>query len=187
MQLLKITTKPIEYKLEVEHASLKVAENKPAEVLTQDAVKAITPDVSHETARQVRRDGGFVHHSRDAAPVNAVNMQAYTANAAAARTAEAVHGAEYAVQHAETMSCGQNLDAALAQIPQALDPSWEPQNINGVKDDKPLENTKKQMEYTPGKVSLEVESVASVEIEYLGSPRYVPPSSAPDYEPPEEE
>lgn len=185
MQLLKITTKPIEYKIEVEHASLKVAENKPADVLTQNAVEAVAPQTSQETARQVRRDPGFVHQVQATVPETAANLQAYNANMGAHASAAAT--AEYAVQQPESAAYSQNLDAALAQIPPAIDPSWEPENVNGVKDGKALENTKKQMEYTPGSVSIEVESRAEVEIEYLGSPRYVPPSSAPDYEPPEEE
>ncbi|MBE6854703.1 MAG: hypothetical protein E7501_03500 [Ruminococcus sp.] len=185
MQLLKITTKPIEYKIEVEHASLKVAENKPADVLTQNAVKAVAPQTSQETARQVRRDPGFVHHVQATAPETAANLQAY--NASMGTHASTAATAEYVAQQPESAAYSQNLDAALAQIPQAIDPSWEPKNANGVKDGKALENAKRQMEYTPGKVSIEVESRAEVEIEYLGSPRYVPPSSAPDYEPPEEE
>lgn len=184
MQLLKITTKPIEYKIEVEHASLKVAENQPSEVLTQNAVQAAAPQEHYENARQVRRDPGFVHQAQTDVSEQTGTVPAYTA---AINSASAVTAAEYAAQQPEFIKPIQNLDAVLAQIPPAIDSSWEPTNANGIKEGKPLENTKEQMEYTPGKVSVKVESMAEVEIEYLGSPIYVPPSSAPDYEPPEEE
>lgn len=37
-------------------------------------------------------------------------------------------------------------------------------------------------EFIPGKISLEVKQMPSVEIEYLGGPIYVPPSAGPDFQ-----
>ncbi|QSX06027.1 hypothetical protein JYG23_00745 [Sedimentibacter sp. zth1] len=40
-----------------------------------------------------------------------------------------------------------------------------------------------ELEFTPGDIELLIKEYARVELEYIGSPLYVPPSANPDYEP----
>ena len=43
------------------------------------------------------------------------------------------------------------------------------------------DNSNTALEYVPGKLQIEVEQYPDVQIEYLGSPSYVPPSAEPGY------
>lgn len=65
------------------------------------------------------------------------------------------------------------------------DLSWDPATIQGEYQPAQYETQwqldKNVMEYIPGKAQLIIEQLPRVDIEYTGSPNYVPPSSAPDY------
>ena len=72
-------------------------------------------------------------------------------------------------------------------IPSAgWDISWQPQELN--LDYQPTEMNfdwqvqKNVMEYVPGKYQMDILQYPKIEIEYLGTPTYVPPSSDPNYE-----
>ena len=72
-------------------------------------------------------------------------------------------------------------------IPSAgWDISWQPPELN--LDYQPTEMNfdwqvqKNIMEYVPGKYQMDILQYPKIEIEYLGTPTYVPPSSDPNYE-----
>lgn len=46
-----------------------------------------------------------------------------------------------------------------------------------------MRQNKKEMEFTPGSIELIIKEYARVELEYVGSPIYIPPSSDPNYKP----
>ena len=72
-------------------------------------------------------------------------------------------------------------------IPSAgIDISWQPQQLNLDYQPTQLEfdwqTMKNSMEYVPGKYQMDILQYPKVQIEYLGTPTYVPPSADPNYE-----
>lgn len=184
MQLLKITTTPIEYKLEVEHASLKAAEQQPGTAPAQADV--VSPKAQ---APRARTDSGFsrLHAEGRAAPDTGVRNYHPVHGKTTAGTIAPVNEAEAAFSTAEPVApvASAGLDAAIAQIPSGVvDRSWEPKQ-GMMEEATPLADTKKQMEYHPGDVSINIEKMPEVDIEYIGEPQYFPRSADPDYKPEE--
>ena len=66
------------------------------------------------------------------------------------------------------------------------DISWQPQQLNLDYDPGSVnfdwEVMRNVMDYVPGKFQMHITQYPEVQIEYLGEPRYVPPSSSPTYE-----
>lgn len=198
MQLLKITTVPIKYKVEQENVvsesdqsfNLNLEKNMsnvkiPVQGSEKSqshnekmvdrsnfrsgAVQRINSDSSvNETGQSVSENDYDVKYfygkknvsSEKSANTTALNMQNYTAA---------------------------SIDAAINSIDSVLpDSSWEPDlntNANNSEHKVSQVHHKAVKEHHPKKV---VEEFAHVEIEYLGGFNYVPKSSAPDYEDPEE-
>lgn len=159
MQLLKITTTPIEYKLEVTHPTLKEvdpAEQRPA-----------------EQPKQPR--GGDSFHASGAGTQGA-GVQAYSPNRVnAPPPAETIPP--------QSSAGAASLDAAIAQIPSGqVDASWEPETALS-EDAHPLAEAKREMEYNPGEVKIDIETMPKVDIEYIGDPTYFPKSANPDFKP----
>lgn len=69
--------------------------------------------------------------------------------------------------------------------------SWVPAQLDKQYQEGMLEldwqSKKNIFTYVPGSFSIEITQYPSVNIEYLGTPAYVPPSADPNYEPPAEE
>lgn len=55
---------------------------------------------------------------------------------------------------------------------------WQPSALNLQID---MNINDPEMKYVPGSISFEIEQYPTIEIEYLGGPQYVPPSSDPNY------
>ncbi len=68
--------------------------------------------------------------------------------------------------------------------------SWEPNSVNfsftPSETNYEWEEPKTELTYIPGSIRLEILEFARVEIEYMGEPIYIPKSSDPNYEPPQE-
>ncbi len=93
---------------------------------------------------------------------------------------------DIAAQHSRA---GQTIQTIMDFIPkEGADVTFEDGvlNINYEVGDTEIDWQNAQMmpfEFTPGRVEISIAQMPRVEIEYVGSPIYVPPSAAPDYEP----
>ncbi len=194
MQLLKITTTPIKYRVEAERASFTLAESdtniiaeKPqnyvkkssgAHSATGNALKnaTVAPDMVDQNGR-IRHDKSFEH---TVASAGTYDIKArYGTNIKTSRTVES--GKMNFISQS-TMSLDRGLSEMSSIVP---DKSWEPEvNISGTSQN--LENnsvdTSPKYEFNPATYKFIVEEYADVEIEYLGGFNYFPASSAPDYE-----
>ena len=182
MLLLKITTTPIEYTLQVEKASLKPLED----VNKTEATAPAAPDFSRQATERRRSDGAIVTGVR-ADKDNENAYRAYVKTNGAPRAAAPKPAAPVTPQTASS------LDENADRIPTAFSASWEPVTIDvkpAVEAEQPDTAVAEQaqlqprLEFVPGSMKLKIEQLAKVDCEYVGGMRYVPASSAPDYEPP---
>lgn len=67
--------------------------------------------------------------------------------------------------------------AQLSWNPAVCDVSYQPGDVQYQ-----WERPQTSYEYTPAKIDMKILQYPSIQVEYLGSPNYVPPSAAPDYE-----
>lgn len=194
MQLLKITTTPIEYELQIDNASLKVTQNKRAQMNMKKSpseLKIRTDNIEVRiNTRKARESLGFKSASD-------LIYDARDKGIEAAKNATAQY-AEIGNQMAQIQT-GQNISTILAQqlykqpntttvfLPlEGADISWKPASIDT--DFKPAtinsqwQDAKFNMEYVPSKYHMSILQYPKVTIEYLGDPNYVPPSANPSYQ-----
>lgn len=157
MLLLKITTTPIEYRLEVEKPSLKPLDNVKNAEHSDSAVKAskkLTAQSAKHTA--VRSDTMRMTGGTDTVK----SYQSYYAPQQPAAKSVKFHA-----------GYSSSIEEVSSHISEIISDS------EGVV----TESTPK-MEYVPGSMKVEIEHLAKVDCEYLGGIDYFPASSAPDYE-----
>lgn len=193
MQLLKITTTPIEYKLQVENASLKVTENTPAKIDPQTplgklSIKSENIKVQLDTSRA--RDSVGIRKVTDVMKTQGFKgMQAaQTASAQYAQLGEQLsqiqNGATVGTVFAQMMT--KQPETAMVFIPSCgADISWKPNSLE-IKYEPAKVKTEWQaakftMEFVPSRYKMDILQYPKVEIEYIGGPMYVPPSANPNY------
>lgn len=171
MLLLKITTTPIEYTLQVEKPALKPL----------DDVRETIP--VKPSTQILRENAGRQDHTRVTGTRNAA--EAGNAYQAYPRARAVKSPAAKSVTLPESYNHAMSLEAASSQIPEAFSESWEPPVLPSVAEQPVSADTSMQpeLEYVPGRMKVEIEQLAKVDYEYVGGMRYVPASSAPDYEP----
>lgn len=191
MQLLRITSTPMKIKMRSEPAKLEMNQEKPASHISRKpgklSMKSQTIKVKIDTY-EARKSLGHLN-STDQAKAAAQKGREAVQNAAAEyaelgnRLAQAYKGVT-AVDAAKTQNY--TVPTQIAFLPsETAEISWEPASVET--DYQPSEISTEWdvgltgMRFVPGKFSVEVEQYADLEIEYLGSPQYVPPSANPDF------
>lgn len=195
MQLLKITTTPIEYKLQLQNAALKVSENTPAKLNPKTNpselnIKTQNIKVKLDTSR-ARDSLGFHDQTTTAKNAGERGLQAaQQATAQYAAIGNQLAQIQYPSQDVPTVFAQlltKQPETAMVFLPsQGPDISWEPNSIDI--NYKPAtvqtewQSAKFTMEYVPSKYKLDIVQYPKVNIEYVGGPMYVPPSANPNYE-----
>jgi len=193
MQLLKITSTPIKYRVESERASLTVVspDQKRRANGAFKSLKVNSTGTQNDYRQNVRTSSNRTNN----------DVQRLRSDRSFESTDKELSDSGYG----KTYSCGQSvriqknsisgiinqkngsasIERALDEISEIIpDKSWEPEKAEDTaeasKEDSGLE-----FEFTPATYKLIVEELANVKIEYLGGINYFPKSSAPDYEDPD--
>lgn len=194
MQLINISSTPIEYKINIEPARLemKQADNArhqmtldPSQLSIQSRNTQVRLDTTQMRASlNLRNPGDFARYYGSQG-----NQTAYE------NIGERVQFGNQIARIQDGVSISQVVQQKALQqptsyttfIPSAgVDMSWQPAEIN--LDYKPTDlsfdwqTMKNIMEYVPGKYQMEILQYPKVSVEYLGTPTYVPPSADPNYE-----
>ncbi len=194
MQLLKITSTPIEYQYKIERARLEAK---------RDADLGFQVD-RQPSALRIQSDNIQVRlDTREARRRVGLKTAADEISDAAQRGRQAAYEAtgQYAVE-GNQMAKGVDVTQIVAdrlfnQQPtttQVFLPSvgpvitWKPNEISMKYDPGDInfdwQMMRNTMDYVPGKFTMNILQYPKVTIEYLGKPTYVPPSAAPDYQEP---
>lgn len=198
--LLKITTKPIEYNIRTEQATLSTP-------LTPNIERRQISDPAKvnmkTTDAKVDMDFRKTYESMGMKNVGTVMAEEGSKGmrAASNATAESVKMGDSLlnIQRGTTITeyvRNKNLSnvsitgqLALGEI-EAPEMSVQPGNVEIDVTNTQLKNEwnieKSKMEFVPGKYHMEITQFPEVKVEYVGGYNYVPPSADPDYEPIEE-
>ena len=194
MQLIKITSVPLKYTMSTENARLTVPQIEPADMNQKTTPLKINIDTEPV---KMRMDSSEMLKSMG---MKSVADYAEEAPAKSQKTTNEVTS-EY-VQMGNKMTqpgmtipelmrekslSNTTIETVIASIPSVkIDMSWEPASakfdVRRSKSETDWKKAAQEMEFVPSKVSLEIEQLADVVIEYIGGYNYVPPSSDPDYE-----
>lgn len=194
MQLLKITTTAIEYRMHTENASLRVIENKPARLdPTQEPGKLemrsqdikVQLDTTRARDSMGLRNPAVVIREQGRAGMQAA-QEATAQYAAIGNQLAQIHtGQDIPSVFAQMMN--QQSETAMVFIPsQGPDISWKKGDLSINYEPTPpgaeYKAAKFTMEYVPAKYKMDIVTYPKVSIEYIGGPIYVPPSANPNYE-----
>ena len=194
MQLINITSTPIEYKINIEPGRLemKQADNArqkmtsfPSELSIQSRNIEVRLDSTRMRASlNLRNPGEFARY------YGSQGMQTAYEN-----IGDRVQFGNQISQIQDGVSISQVVQQKMLEqpttyttfIPSAgIDISWQPQQLNLDYQPTQLEfdwqTMTNSMEYVPGKYQMDILQYPKVQIEYLGTPTYVPPSADPNYE-----
>lgn len=195
-QLIRITSTPIEYKMEIEPSRLqmKQAQNPSADIQQTPAkinlqsqniqVRLDTMDMRRSIGFRTNNDRALegAQLGRDAA-VNFSHEQN--------RYGKAVSQIEDGIKIADivrqkTLQQPESYTAflpsqgpSISWVPNSLDKKYQGGNLNI-----DWKTAKNMMEYVPGKFHMNITQYPKVDIEYIGSPIYFPKSADPNYNPP---
>ena len=194
MQLINITSTPIEYKINIEAARLEMKQSdNPRYQMTQNQgrmnIDAKNIQVRLDSTRlreslNLRDPGAFARYYGSQGQQTAYE-----------NIGERGQFGNQISQIQDGVSISQIVQQKALQQPTTYttfipsagwDISWQPQELN--LDYQPTEMNfdwqvqKNIMEYVPGKYQMDILQYPKIEIEYLGTPTYVPPSSDPNYE-----
>ncbi len=193
MQLIKISHIPLEFEMKIEHPKLEMRQAK-AQVQMETQAGQLRIESENIKVRldtyEARRSIGLKTSGDLADELAQKGKQA--ASEATAQYAEI--GNRMAQIHMDTTLADavyprliHHRDTALVFLP-SVGPKidWEPNQLSidfqpaKVSMDPKLVSA--EITYVPGSMSIEIKQYPKVEIEYLGEPRYVPPSANPNYE-----
>lgn len=194
MQLINITSTPIDYKINIEPARLEMKQ-------ADNARQKMTLDPSRLSIQsrniEVRLDS-----TRMRASLNLRNPGEFARyfgsqgrQTAYENIGERVQFGNQIAQIQDGVTISQVVQQKMLQqpttyttfIPSAgIDMSWQPAQLDLDYQPAQLEfdwqTMKNSMEYVPGKYHMEILQYPKVQVEYLGTPTYVPPSADPNYE-----
>ncbi len=194
MQLLKITTTPMKYELETTPARLEYKQDFLPHANTHTTpselkIKTKPAELRLDTY-EARKSLGFATIRDRVRMAAEKSLSIFAQNIR--RTVE--EGKQMA-KIEDGVTIGQIIRDKMLQQPQiytaflpstGADISWEPPHISventagSVEFDWQIEPLK--LQYIPGSVEMRIIEYAHVDIEYLGSPMYIPPSADPNYE-----
>lgn len=194
MQLINITSTPIDYKINIEPARLEMRQ-------ADNARQKMNVEPSELNIRsrniEVRLDSTRMRASLNQR--NTTDFAMYYGSQGMQRIyeniGERVQFGNQISQVQDGVSIGQVVQQKMLEqptlyttfIPSAgVDTSWQPAELDLDYQPTKLEfdwqTMKNSMEYVPGKYQMEILQYPKIEIEYLGTPHYVPPSADPNYE-----
>lgn len=197
VQLIRIETTPMKYEIRTEPARLEM----------QDAIKQASSKVEQRAARldiqtkniqvqldsyQMRRDSFNLKSSsdfaKDSAQKGAQNIKDLIS--------DTINTSKQLGHLEDGVTIGQiirqktlehpttpytlflpNGGTEISWIPNSIEKSYTPPEMNTE-----WYTAQRKLSYIPGSFSINIIQYAEVNIEYLGSPMYVPPSAAPNYE-----
>lgn len=192
MQLLKITTSPMKYELEIEPSRLEYVNdhipsadvsNSPSElkVETKNATVRIDTYEARKSLGILNTEDMFRRQAELCKDHIMQKTREYVEDGALmARIEDGVTIPQIMRQKIDTQP-----NSVTVFIPNTgADLTWEPPKVD-------IEYTKSElkydwdeqqssMRYIPGRVKMKIVEYASINVEYLGTPMYVPPSADPD-------
>ena len=193
MQLLKITTTPLQYELQVEHARLEYS----PQALPKADVQTTSPELQINSTNtsvkidtyQARKSLGMPN-TRDS-----VTIRANEANQSIDQvTRSYVEMGKQMSNVADGVTIGKIVNQKMLEQPQmytaflpsaAAEISWEPSQLRmsftPSKSSYDWKLTQNEFSYTSGSVKMKILENASVDIEYIGGPLYIPRSADPNY------
>ena len=194
MQLINITSTPIEYKINIEAARLEMKQSDNPRYQMEQNQGRMNIDAKNI---QVRLDSTRLRESLNRRDPGAFARYygSQGRQTAYENIGERVQFGNQISQIQDGVSISQIVQQKAIQQPTTYttfipsagwDISWQPQELN--LDYQPTEMNfdwqvqKNVMEYVPGKYQMDILQYPKIEIEYLGTPTYVPPSSDPNYE-----
>lgn len=194
MQLLKITTTPIEYKIQTNRAALKVNSSEPAKMDLQVTpaklqidsqnikVKLDTSKARHSlgfrTSGQRATDSG--HAGLEAAQQATAQYASIGNQMAQIQTKQDIPDifSQRLYQQSTTQTVFLPVQGPdISWTPNSIQTNYEPASVHTEWSDAKL-----NMEYVPSKYQMDILQYPKVTIEYIGGPNYVPPSADPNYE-----
>ena len=190
-QLLRITSTPIKYELEVEHPKLEIKrENPSATVDTKPAKLTITnmKDTSvNISTYQARKSLGIMDFADFTAQNAAESQQALTKQIGeyvqiGNQTSQIQDGVTVGDIYRSKMMDSTNYQLYTAYLPSGgADLTWNPAQLdmNYQPGDVSVDwdVSANEFNFIPGSIRMKVTQLASVNIEYLGGPLYFPPSA----------
>lgn len=190
-QLLRITSTPIKYELEVEHPKLEIKREDPsASVDTKPAKLTITnmKDTSvNISTYQARKSLGIMDFADFTAQNAAESQQALTKQIGeyvqiGNQTSQIQDGVTVGDIYRSKMMDSTNYQLYTAYLPSGgADLTWNPAQLdmNYQPGDVSVDwdVSANEFNFIPGSIRMKVTQLASVNIEYLGGPLYFPPSA----------
>lgn len=194
MQLLRISTTPIQYEMRIERPRLKITQPQPSVTRTTEhaSLQMQSKNVSMRMdSSEMRSSIGMKspgEFATEVAQLGVKNIQEKTA-----QYVEMGHQMMQIHQNADLSDvAAQYFYPAMPMIETQFLPSvgpeisWEPGKVEMDYTPAKLVNEwhvmKNTMEYIPGGISFNIVQYPSVNVEYLGEPIYAPPSANPNYE-----
>ncbi len=194
MQLLKITNVPIEYNFSIEPARLEMKQSQnPRHRLIRDPsqmnidshnIEVRLDSTELRASLNLRNPGEFARYYGQKG-----NQTAYQTIGENVQFGNQMARIQDGVTISEIMrqKVLEQPTTYTTFLPSAgTDISWQPQQLNLDYDPGSVnfdwEVMRNVMDYVPGKFQMNITQYPEVQIEYLGEPRYVPPSSSPTYE-----
>lgn len=193
MQLLKITTTPIEYEIKIEHAKLEKTsptENAKINIKTQNAQMRVDSP-QKRAGLNMRNNDEFVRKVSNDSLNNAMQKTGEYAQLGK-QLSQISNGTKISDIYRNKM-INEVVSNAMETIQYVSlgtpDIQWKPPKIDlsYIKgfDSSNYLNAKSNMEYVPGRYHMDIIQLPKVSIEYTGGARYVPSSSDPNYKPEE--
>lgn len=194
MQLLRIESIPIQYTIQAERPRLEIKQADNADIRVDR--RAARLDIRSRNT-QIRLDTTAMRQSMGLRSVNALlsDQAAQGMQAAVEATAEMSRFGTQVGQIQNGVTIAQLVtqkimaqpDTVTAFIPSVgPDISWVPGGVDlqyrAGELSTDWEINKNVLDYIPGKFKFIIEQYPDIKIEYLGEPRYVPPSASPGYE-----
>ncbi len=198
MQLLKITTTPMKYELEIEHARLEhnsdfqptadVTTTKPELRIKSKNAEARIDTYEARRSLGIQKIGDYI----DSAAQNgkeAINQKTREyveigkemSNTYAGATISNIYSQKMLNQSSQLVTVFlPSTGADISWNPAELSMSYEPGDVS-----LDWDTSSGMLSYVPGSVRMKILEYADISIEYLGEPLYVPPSANPDYVEPE--
>lgn len=194
MQLIEITSVPIQYKIQIEPSKLVMQQAQNAKMEMSFSPARLNMEQKNTKVRidttEMRSSIGLKNVDTKIAEAAQRGMQA-----AQRATAEIAQQGNQMAQIQDGVTIGQiarqkmlsqpdsitvflpNVGPSISWEPAELNVQYQPSELNV--DWQTMQNT---LDYVPGKFQMIIERYPRVQIEYLGEPNYVPPSANPNYE-----
>lgn len=190
-QLLRITSTPIKYELEVEHPKLEIKRENPSAIVDTKPAKLTITNMKDTSVNistyQARKSLGIMDFADFTAQNAAESQQALTKQIGeyvqiGNQTSQIQDGVTVGDIYRSKMMDSTNYQLYTAYLPSGgADLTWNPAQLdmNYQPGDVSVDwdVSANEFNFIPGSIRMKVTQLASVNIEYLGGPLYFPPSA----------